>query len=386
MEKRLFRLIAQVRVEAANASYRNVASFSRKKISRFGSTGKFNWKWDGRLLQIAHYGLYWVWVGTRQKVGERLKELTSCIPLNAGVESKSLEWGRSGRWGSLGGCLDGAAGWWMFEACCWATWCICFCWYFCCFFSSFLSSKTFSLDPARSKSFSLSFEDCLWFFDSLRVAPRSADALPALATAIRSRLETDAEDLMPTEWDGDTWWVCCFDDDPVADGFPLWPLRNSDFNFIILTMRSCLHFAQENISVQQCFFSLKYDFRRFLSSWCSSAVYCNESNYLLFTFLDIACIVAQLVNRQHRFFTLKFNKLIPSPTKFHSAAVCDYQLDLRAQLEAEWRFITDHHQFDGSFSHFLLFEQIAVKKKLFSIELCAKREGKKMKTLHHSHD
>lgn len=135
------------------------------------------------------------------------------MPLNAGG-SKSLACGCS----PAGGCD------------CWAaTWCICFC-CFCWRFNSFLSSKSFSLEPPTlSKSLSLSFDDCLWLFDSLRVAPRSAEAVPAM----RSRLEADAEDFMPTECDGEI-WCTCFEPDDVDEGLPPWFRRNSDFSLIIM--------------------------------------------------------------------------------------------------------------------------------------------------------
>lgn len=85
----------------------------------------------------------------------------------------------------------------------------------------------------------MSFDDCLLFLASFLVAPRSADALPEFTTAIRSRLEADADVLMPTECAGEIRLFCLDDADEVEDGLPL---RNSDFNLIILTvLRLSLH-------------------------------------------------------------------------------------------------------------------------------------------------
>lgn len=171
------------------------------------------------------------------------------------MPSKSFGCWRSGR------CSRSvAAGWRLVD--CWATCCICF---FCCFFSSFLSSKSFSLELDLRRSLSLSFDDCLWLFESLRVAPRSAEELPEFTTATRSRLDADADDFIPTECAGEIWWVCFDDPDDVEDGLPPCPLRNNDFNFII-SIHDVFLVPQENISTR--FFSSQFNvFFSFRQLW-----------------------------------------------------------------------------------------------------------------------
>lgn len=186
---------------------------------------------------------------------EKSATLTSCVPLKT-AESKSLECGRSLRCDSLGdGFEDDDDGWRMLEDC-WATCCICFCWCFCCFFNSFLSSKIFSFEPTLSKSFNLSLDDCFWFFANFLVAPRSAEALPALTAATRSKLDVEADVFNPTECEGDIGWDCLGGAAGTFEGLPPWPLRNSDFNFIILVSLDSLS-HKKKLSFSQILFQFQ---------------------------------------------------------------------------------------------------------------------------------